>query len=57
MTRMKREDTHVYTSNPEDEPLYRELSKAFNEMCADSIDAFKKISLQKKIILKHEKWD
>lgn len=52
---MKREDTHVYTSNPEDEPLYRELSKAFNEMCADSIDAFKKISLQKKIILKHEK--
>lgn len=50
MARNKSEDSQVYSSDLEDEPSYRELSKAFNEMYADSLNSFKKNSLQKKII-------
>lgn len=48
--------THWYTILiPEDELSYKELSKAFNDIYLDWINAFKKKFLQKKMILKLEK--
>lgn len=43
-------NSKVYNYDSENEYTYSELSNAFNDMYADSIKAFKKISLQKEII-------
>lgn len=48
VARKKGESSHVYISNPNNEYSYRDLSKAFNDMYADSINSFKKIYLQNK---------
>lgn len=45
MTRKKGKTSKVYTSNSNNEYSYSELFKEFNDMCADSINAFKKNSL------------
>lgn len=47
MARNKGETSKVYNFNPDNEYSYSELSKVFNDMYVDSINAFKKISLQK----------
>lgn len=54
MERKKGETSKVYNYDSDNEYSYSEFLKAFNDMYADSIKAFKKVSLQKEIILKLE---
>lgn len=50
----KGETSKVYNSDSDNEYSYSDLFKAFNDMYAYSIKAFKNIDLQKEIILKLE---
>lgn len=43
MAQKESEDSHVYSFDPKNEPSYKELSKAFDEMYADSLNSLKKI--------------
>lgn len=54
MAHKKSKDSKVYTFDPEVKPSYKQLFKAFSEMHAYSLSAFKKISLQRKLISKLE---
>ena len=54
MARKKGETSKVYNYDSDNDYSYSELSNAFNDMYVDSIKAFKKISLQKEMILKLE---
>lgn len=56
MAEKKSQDSQIYNFDLEDQLSYRELLKAFNDMYADSINAFKKISFQKEMILKLGKY-
>lgn len=46
MAHKKGETSKVYTSDSDNEYPYSELSKEFNDMYVDSINAFKKNSLK-----------
>lgn len=55
MAHKKSEDSKLYSFDPEFKPSYKQLSKAFSEMHAYALSAFKKNSLQRKLILKLKK--
>lgn len=55
MARKKCETSKVYTYEFDDEQSYSKLPKTFNDMHMDSINAFKKVSLQKQLIVELEK--
>lgn len=55
MTHKKSEDSTIYSFDPKVKPSYKQLSKAFSEMHAYTLSAFKKTSLQNKFILKLKK--
>lgn len=54
MAQNKQKDSDVSDSDSKSLPYYNELSEEFHEMHDDALKAFKKISSQKKNILKLE---
>lgn len=54
MAHRKNKDLKVYDCYPEIKPSYQQLSKVFREMHANTLDAFKQISLHRKLILEEE---